>query len=269
MTPAVLTIALLLAAIPSVDEFFQQFAQRRDRIEVFNATFFQVNVTPDETLRSVGEIAYVNPRRVMFTYRDPAAVFLYDGARVYEYDAELEQVEIYDVEDSPQAEALFIAFDSDTARLREAYDAAILEAGPDGCGEFQLRLVPKAAPEHADDNPPEETEIVQPFRELRMYLQGADWLPCRVVAEIDEESAVTIEIQNARVNNRRGGPPPSLLQFHVPEGTRIIENESLVETVGPEGKNIPAAAGSSGQVSGGAETPPAPDGVEAATPAHP
>jgi outer membrane lipoprotein-sorting protein len=250
----VLAIALSIGAIPSVEEFFQQFAQRRDHIQALNATFLQVNVTPDEILRSVGEIVYVNPRKIMFTYRDPEAVFLYDGARVYDYDADLEQVEIYDIEDSAQAEALFIAFDSDTRRLRDAYDATILEAGADACGEYQLRLVPKLSAESTDGDRSDEEEITQTFRELRLYLQGSDWLPCRVVAEIDEESTVTVEIQNVRVN---ASPPPSLLQFHVPEGTRIVENEELRETVGPGGKDVPAATESSDPVSTGAQTSPA------------
>lgn len=205
-----------LATGPSLDTFFADFAAKREHIQSVSATFRQEEISPDETRVSGGRIVFAKPKQLLFEYLDPKLVYAIDGLRVFEYEAGLEQVQIYDVEESPQADAFFIAFDNDPGRLREAYDASLLDADPGACGQLILKLVPKSAKS-------EEDAMTQPYREIRLYLRHEDLLPCRIQAISDDDSSVIVDIDNYRINQE--GPDASI-RFHVPEGTKIIVNET-------------------------------------------
>lgn len=224
--------ASALATGASIGEFFAEFVAKREHIQTLSATFRQENVSIDETTVSGGRIVFVKPRQLLFEYLDPKIVYAIDGLRVFEYDAELEQVQAYDVEDSAQADAFFIAFDNDASRLREAYDASLVEAGADACGTRVLKLVPKR-------HESEDDALSQPYREIRLYLRQDDLLPCRIQAITDDESSVTVEIDHYAINEANAN---TTIRFHVPEGTKIIVNESDVEVAGPGGKDLPERA---------------------------
>ena len=221
-----LAVLSTLAVEDPLEEFFADFAKKRDGMRVVEARFVQKNITPDEVSSSAGTIVYVRPRRIVFRYEDPEIVHLVDGLRMYEYDAELKQVIIYDLEDDPQTEALFLSFDDDTKRLREAYAVSFFEPGKEGAKG--LLLVPK----------PKNNEI--PFFErARLHLRAKDYLPYLVEIVNDEESRVIIKVEDLKVN---GDLEPRKVQIAVPEGTKVIENDVPIETVGPGGKWLPEQA---------------------------
>ncbi len=235
MTSLLVAMAFSIGAdTQSVDDFFKEFAAKRDHIQTLSAEFVQNNITPDETKSSGGQIAFVKPKQLKFEYRDPKIIYAIDGQRVYEYEADLEQVQAYDVEDSAQADAFFIAFDNNATRLRDAYDVSLLEAEAGACGQRVLKLVPKKP--KSDDN-----LLSQPYKEIKLYLRQDDLLPCRIQAISDDESSVVVDIDHYKINEE--GSIPSIT-FHVPEGTKIIVNEANPEIAGQGGKDLPDARAS-------------------------
>lgn len=223
--------AAILGAVPGVDEFFADFEAKRDHIERLQARFLQVTTTPDEVTKAVGTIVYEKPRRILLQYQEPAVTYLIDETRVYQYDPDLEQVQIYDLDDDPQLEALFLGFDSETDRLREAYSVDLFEPEPSTCGDRALRLTPLAV---RDDS----AEVAPLFQQIGLYLRADDYLPCRIHVVNDEDSEVEISVADFKVNEAAGD---AVARIALPEGTQIIENEVLVETVGPGGSTLPRA----------------------------
>ncbi len=228
---------------PTVDEFFADFAKKREPIERLEARFVQDTVTPDETTRTIGYIVYQKPRRIMLRYLDPEVTYLVDGNRVYQYNVELEQVQVYDLDDDPQLEALFLGFDSDTNRLRDAYSIELFDPDPSTCGEEGLRLLPLPAEPSGAAGSTDES-VAPLFQEIALYLRGDDLLPCRIHVINDAESNVEISVDDFKINDAAGD---AAARIDLPEGTMIIENEENVEQVGPGGKWIPVEAGATAE----------------------
>jgi outer membrane lipoprotein-sorting protein len=224
-----LIIAVATAA-PAEDDFFTDFEAKRDHIVRLQARFSQETVTPDEATLAVGIIVYEKPRRILLQYQDPAVTYLIDETRVYQYDVDLEQVQIYDLDDDPQLAALFLGFDSDTGRLREAYGVELFDPEPDECGSQGLRLTPKPAQAGAGE------DSAPMFQQIGLHLRDGDYLPCRIHVVNDADSEVEISVSDFQVNDSAGDAAATI---ELPEGTQIIENELLVETLGPGGKRIP------------------------------
>lgn len=241
-----LTVAAFSAADESaIDKFFAEFVAKREHIESLQATFTQVNVTPDDTLRYEGRVAYVRPRRILFEYFDPKEVWAVDGRHVYNYQEHLEQLEVFEIGDSAQAEAFYIAFDNDAERLRKTYEVSLLGPTSVDCGERILKLAPKADDDESDTGP---------FREIYLDLRAEDLLPCRVRAVSDDDSEITITIHKYTVNPK---DQRITAEFVVPPGTSIFKNGVRSDPAGEGGKVIPFA-------SDAAEEPAEPAGSEKA-----
>ncbi|MCC6796507.1 MAG: outer membrane lipoprotein carrier protein LolA [Candidatus Hydrogenedentes bacterium] len=228
---AVVLALSAFAAEQPVEDFFAEFVAKREHIQTLTAKFRQDNITPDETRSSGGEIVFVKPKQLRIEYMDPKIVYAVDGSRVYNYEADLEQVQVYDVEDSPQLDAFFIGFDNDPKRLRDAYDVSLLEAPQGSCGQRVLKLVPKKLAS-------EDEALSQPYKEIRLLLRKDDLLPCKIEAISDEQTSFVMEISDYLIN--AAGINPSI-RFHVPEGTKIIVNETDVSRVNAGGKELPEA----------------------------
>ncbi len=209
------------------DGFFAEFAEKRDGIRTLEARFTQESVVPEETLYSAGRLIYVKPKRIVFRYEAPEPTYLIDGLRAYEYEPDLKQVQVYLLEDNPQTEALFLGFDEDTKRLRDAYEVELFEPAeePEGARGVVLR------PKNARD---EEAY----FEKVTLFLRAEDYLPYRIHIVNDAESHVTIRVADFVVN---GASAPAQGQIMLPEGTTIIEDDEIVETVGRGGKLVPEA----------------------------
>ena len=217
-----LTVALgLAAADDELDQFLELYESERADVAVMEARFVQTSLAEGDRFVAGGSLLYVNPRRLMFRYDDPALVYLVDDLRVYEYDPELAQVQIMTLEDAPQTEALFLGFERDIDRLEEAYELSYFEP-PEG-GSHGLRLVPRGAEEAY-------------FAEVRVTFRDETLVPHLVHMLHDDGSEVFIEISESQINVPI---EPRETQIWLPENTRIVDEDGPVETVGAGGMAIP------------------------------
>ncbi len=216
------------AGEPSVMEFFTTFAERRNAIELLEAAFIQTTVTPDETIVSEGRIVYVRPKRLIFRYADPPLVYMIDKLRAYEYDPEFEQLQIFDLEDRPESEAFYLGFESNAARLQEAYNVRLI--APRDASLYALAL---------EFEPKENDEDEGYFQKVTLQLRKGDFLPAEILITNDEESHVEFKISDFKLN---GEPDAEKTHLSLPEGTVIADNDRYAGTVGPEGLQLPSVA---------------------------
>lgn len=206
----------------SVEAFLDQLANKRQDIAVMKARFAMENVTPDETRQSIGELLYVKPRRLVFHIFGAGKLdlaLLLDGQQIYEYDPELEQLQIYHWEDNTDMDALFAAFESDPKALRTAYDIELFEPQDQNRDTIQgVVLRPKGTPE----------EKGRLFEQVRLFLGKEDYLPVGVHIVNDPESEVFLEFNQIEINHP---VRPEETQIAVPPGTKVIENEDRVRTI--------------------------------------
>ncbi len=212
----------------SLVEFFTTFAQSRDAIGLLEATFIQTTVTPDEIIVSEGQIVYVRPKRLIFRYDDPPLVYMIDSLRAYEYDPELEQVQIFELEDRPESEAFYLGFENNAEQLQEAYNVRLLPASDPSRYALALEFEPKS-----DD------EDQAYFKKVILQLRRGDFLPAEIRIINDEESHVEFRVSDFKIN---GQPDPEKTHIVLPEGTVIVDNDRYAGEVGPEGLRLPRAA---------------------------
>ncbi len=209
------------------DGFFKAFTRSRDGIIALEAPFTQQVITPDETIVVKGSLRYVKPRRVIYRMEDPERVTLVDDTRGYEYDADIRQVNVFDLGNNPQAEILFMGFVDSLDTLRKAYELEVFRVTGEPRGSNGIEIRPKPG-----------TEAEAYFVMVRLYLRDKDYLPWRIVIRNDEHTETHIDIGDIDTAFR---PAPQETQIFVPEGTKIVENDRVVETVGPGGRRIPDA----------------------------
>jgi outer membrane lipoprotein-sorting protein len=226
-----LALLLTLTSLGQTDalfeKFFDTFAENRDAIKSFQAQFTQDTITPDEVITSTGTIIYTNPKRLVFRYDDPELIYIIAGQRFYDYDPELEQLQIFKIEDRPEAEAFFLGLSDDTDRLQEAYTIKILPPIDPERGGVGLLLLPQ---------PREGEEPL--FERIVLQLDPEHFLPSQIHIVSDEESEVLYALDEFVING-----PLDIEKTHMllPEGTDIIADDEFIETVGPGGKRMPEA----------------------------
>lgn len=232
MTLWAIALAVSAAAQDELDRFFEEFKERRESIHALEGKFERENITSEGTFRAEGELLYVRPRRLIFRHEEPEMPdTIVDGLRVYEYDEELEQLQIRDLDDDGRTEALFIGFEQDLGRLREAYDIEFFDPGEVKDAVKGLVLRPKPDPDNE-----QEPRL---FEALRLYLRAKDYLPVRVVIVNNADSTVDIRVAGYRINKKLD---PRKTQILVPEGTVVVENEQSFDEVGPGGMRFPPTA---------------------------
>lgn len=231
VSAALLVLSALTAtgagAEDDFDAFFRSFQEKRDGIGSLRAAFVQRTFLPEEVITTEGVIYYSRPRRVLFKTRDPETAILVDGRRGYEYDAEIRQLTVFEIEDHPRADIFFMGFDDDTDALREAYEVQLMITD-DARGRQGLKIMPK---------PGTETEAY--FIEVNLYLRDEDYLPYRIQIVNDEESQLFIDIEDLE---KREEPDLDSARIFVPEGVAIIMDDRVAEHVGASGRYMPAAA---------------------------
>lgn len=230
-------IAALAATEPydpaAVDRFFQEFVAKRDAIRTLEAGFSQTNVLPEEESKTTGRLTYIQPRRIIFRYEgdEAGSVFMVDAGRVFEYQADLEQLEIRDLSDDPQSEVFFLGFDANTDALKEGFDITVRDVAPSECpaeasgASKSVTLTPKSRP----DAPP-------PFKEVTLYVREQDYLPVFIHVVNDAESQVRIAVGPFEINPAL---PDGADRIVLPEGVKVFENDQLRLTVGPNGTSVP------------------------------
>lgn len=211
-------------SLPDLETFVEEFKEKRADIQTLQAHFRQHNFMPGERFTNEGELLYIRPRRLLFRYSDPPVTYAVDDTMVYEYDADLAQVQQMRLEDQPETEALFLGFESDLTRLREAYAISLFTPDEEECGSVGLRLEPEAA---AGEDAPGL------FEEAWLYLREEDYAPCRIHLVNPDGSQVLIEIDELQPNVKL---VPRETSLWAPEGTRIVPEQGPVETAGPGGQ---------------------------------
>jgi len=226
MTMAFVMAAVALVAQPdSVDSFYKEFAQRRADISTLRANYTERTVTPEETFESEGVLIYAKPRRIVRRMAPPEnTTLIVDDRRVYQYEPEIKQLVVYRLDDDPRANLLFLGFDSDMDALREAYQVSVFSVEDQASGKKGILIQPK----------PGDTEAW--FKEVNLYLDDKDLLPYRIRMVNDDDSQVIIEVRDLKKN-------PALdlseTQAMIAEGTKVIEDDKVVETVAAGGKLVP------------------------------
>lgn len=222
----VFMIAAAAGAEPGAfDAFFSEFARKRDGIRTLEARFTQESVVSDETIESKGTVVYAKPRRIVFRYDDPDPSYLLDGLRAYEYAPDLKQCQSFDLEDNPQTKVFFLGFEQDATEFQKAYDVEVFDPENEPEGAKGIRLRPKTA---------DKDEAY--FEQVTLYLRAEDYLPYRIHIVNDADSQVTIKVSDFVVNGDLGDHGA---QLRLPEGTAVVDQDRLLDTVGPEGAWIP------------------------------
>jgi outer membrane lipoprotein-sorting protein len=227
----ILALTVLAAGEPpqGFEAFFVEFAKKRDGIHALEARFSQENVSPEETIDSQGSIVYVKPRRIIFRYEkpNPGTAYLLDGNKAYEYEEKVKQLQIYDLENNPQTEVFFLGFNDNTEALRKTYDVGVFTCDDKALGSKGITIRPK-----------KDAQEKEHFREVRIHLRDADFLPSRIHIVNDDESEVFITVSDYKINDKLD---PAKTQLTIVEGTKVIQNDEFLETVGPGGKQVPAS----------------------------
>ena len=236
-----MTVLVTLAAVcaqtdASFDQFFKDFASKRDGIEYLEAKFVQENVSRGDVTYSEGTIIYAKPKRIVFQYEkpEPRTVYLIEGRRAYEYEEDISQLQIYDLEDNPQTEIFFLGFDSDTENLRKGYDVALFDADDPAQGKRGIELKPKPV----ESGESEEGR----FKSVRISLRDKDFLPYLIYIVNDEDSQSYIRVKEYKINEKMD---PVRTQIMIPAGVKVIENDTVIETVADGGKRFPDQPASS------------------------
>lgn len=220
---AVVLIAQAQTPDPSFQDFFEQFKAKRDQVISLRAAFEQKTVTPDEITESRGIISYAKPKRLLFRYQDESLVYAMDGTRIYEYDGEIEQLQIFEIEERPETALMFLGFENNAKELEEGY--AIRIYSPPNENTTAVELSPKD---------PEGDDAY--FKKVTLYLRPQDYLPIEIHIENEEESHVYMTLENIQVNVTLEANDT---QIFLPEGTDILKDDDYVERVGVGGKRLP------------------------------
>jgi outer membrane lipoprotein-sorting protein len=223
-----LATAMLATDLPELESFLAEFSAKRTGLASMQATFQQEIITPDGTEKLSGALLFAKPRRIVFRYDDPADALLIDGYTIYEFWTDIEQVNVQSLADEPQAEALYLGFDSDLKRLQEAYDLSLETVEGEGCGNRVLTLRPKPS---EDGTPPL-------FERVRLFLRPEDLLPCKILIVNNAESRVQYQLADIAVN---APLEPAHTQLQIPAGWSIVEADMPVVKAGELGLKIPKA----------------------------
>ena len=223
----VMATVALVAQPDSIDSFYKEFAQRRADISTLRANYTERTVTPEETFESEGMLVYAKPRRIVRRMAPPeSTTLIVDDRRVYQYEPEIKQLVVYRLDDDPRANLLFLGFDSDMDALREAYQVSLFSVEDQASGKKGILIEPK----------PGENDAW--FKEVNLYLDDKDFLPYRIRMVNEDDSQLIIEVRDLVKNPTLD---PSETQALIAEGTKVIEDDHVVETVGAGGKMLPGA----------------------------
>lgn len=224
MTAWVLT-ALGQQPVLEAQEVLGLLSEQRTQLTTLQATFKQVTMTSDEDTTSTGTLVYVKPKRIIFRYDDPAIDYMLDRHHAYEYDAELEQIMIFDIEGRPEAEAFFLGLESDTAILEKSYTIKALAPKDPERDAVALELLPR---------PVEDQEPI--FAKVTLQLRKNDYLPTRIDIINDENSSVTFTIEDFILNQSL---PKKSSHIFAPDLTDVVFNDEVLEAVGEAGAYFP------------------------------
>ena len=239
MIPCALTLLTVFVGQPTeLESFFERFAAKHEHIKILHGRYRQEDFVPDDSLVTEGALFMQEPRRILFRADESGNTILVDGRYYYDYQPDLKQLEIKDLigqSDQPEGgeeaegespagsitDIFFFGFDGDTEALRKTYDVDLLANEIPGNPPNAMRIRPKV-------NHREESF----FQEVRVYLSAETMLPKQIHIVYDEESQTVIDILQY---NHDAKPDPKLTQINALEGTKVIQDNIVIEQSVPKG----------------------------------
>ena len=219
-TALVLSLVGLLSAPADVDAFFKDFTAKRADIQLLQADLEERTYEFGEVSKRTGRVLFGKPRRIIFRFQSDEPVLMVDDNQVYEYDPLEKQLQIFDIDDSPESSIFFLGFDGDPGTLREAYDISLFTVESD---EGTHRLVIRPFKENID---------TAAFQEVTIYLRDEDYLPFRLDIKLDDTTKTVTEFSNYQINQP---VDPSATQLRIPAETRVLENGEVALREVPAG----------------------------------
>jgi outer membrane lipoprotein-sorting protein len=211
--------------VPETDDVLRLLSERRASLTSLQAEFTQLTITSDEDISSTGTLTYVKPKRIIFRYAEPPIEYMIDQNYAYEYDAELEQILVFDIEGRTESEAFFLGLESNLDVLKKTYTIKALPPLNPTRDVVALELVPI----------PKEDE--EPFFEkVTLQLRKEDYLPVQIDIINGESSSVNFTIKNFTINEAL---PNEQSHVFVPELTDVILNDKPVEVTDEKGAYFP------------------------------
>lgn len=228
LSTLIFAAAATLAQPQDFEKFFDDFAKKREGIQVLQAEYTEKSITPDETFLSEGSLLYAQPRRIVrHTFYPYDSTVVIDQQTSIEYEPEVKQAVVSDLSQVREADILFFGFESDTKRLRENYEVKLFTIQDNPLGKNGLEIKPK------------EKDGQKPFESVTLYLADDSLLPYRIHVIFDAESELQVDIGQYTIN---GDVAPEQTQVTLAEGTKLIQNDKVIETIGAGGKKMPEPA---------------------------
>ncbi len=190
------------------DDFLRDFEKQRKIVTSYSARFVQKKTLAlfDEEKISSGSVLYKAPRQMLWKYEVPDKTQMrIDEESVSFFFPDLEQIEVYTLEQSQGASYFFFAFEAAADELKENFDITVDAETADtvNC----VRLVPKADP------------LASQLNGITLWLRKTDFLPQKIrINELSGDST-EIELSDIRANEPIAD---NELKFNAPEGTEII-----------------------------------------------
>lgn len=208
---------------PDAVALLEKYSTGRDTLTTMQARFTQWTYTPEEDVQSQGTVTFASPKRIIFRYDDPPLAYMIDDTNAYEFDEELEQILVYNIEGQPEAEAFFLGMESDISEIQEAYAISVLS--DDDPESLTVELVP---------HPDEENEPL--FLSVTLKMRKADFLPGHILIKNDDDSQVEFTLSDFVVN---AALPDDRTHIFVPENTDIVVDDVALDPAGSEGRYFP------------------------------
>lgn len=210
-----------------LNDFFKKYTEAREKIDVLVAEFTQKSIYPDETYISTGKLIFVKPRRLVFYTEDPQKYTLIENKKIYEYEPDIKQITIYDLEEQIDTELFFLAFAQDLNELRKKYHV------------IPIQLSDERGKNGVSIKPFKENEEDAQFEEIVLYLRDENFLPYRLRIVNKDDVQTIVDFENMEINGKISLEDT---QIYLPPGTNVIENDVQKEIVSGDGKRIPEPA---------------------------
>lgn len=222
----ILVFLLFQFCVPAQDEekelkqFFERYKKSREKIHVLVAQFTQKTIYPDEIYTSLGKLIYIKPYQIIFHNEEPKKTVFISKEKIYEYEPEIKQLAIYDVDEEVHTDLFFLGFAEDIESVQKNYRITLIVV-KDKRGKHGISIKPL---EESEDNP---------FEELILYLRDKDFLPYRIRIVTDKEVQSVVDFEQIDINKKI---QLSDVQITIPPTTSIVENDRLKEKLQQEKK---------------------------------
>ncbi|GJQ57831.1 MAG: outer membrane lipoprotein carrier protein LolA [Candidatus Scalindua sp. AMX11] len=199
-----------------LDEILQYIEDASERLKTMTADIqYTRNISLlDSVETSHGTLKYKKPKKMKIHFLPPRnEVNVFDGAHMWIYHPEEQQVEKYKIDDginAPQEVDLFeLGYEYSADKIRKKYDITIIDDLTNLAGTiYHLELIPK-----------ETTE--SQYSRILLWIKETEWLPSQFqLFESDGEIVNTIALSNININ---GEISDNIFRLDLPDSVEIIE----------------------------------------------